>query len=98
MSAPPEPTALELRVARAMWVDGGWAPDAWDRPDCATFRDNYIKQARVALAAAGVAELLASLEGLCGLAAQRPGHLHEYKAAVEDARAAIAAASPAGAP
>lgn len=36
--------------------------------------------------------LLASLEGLCGLAELRPGHLGDYKAAIADARAAIAKA------
>jgi hypothetical protein len=39
-----------------------------------------------------IAELLRCLEGLTGLAEKRPGHLHEYKAAVQDARAAIAKA------
>ena len=37
-------------------------------------------------------ELLTALEGLCGLAALRPGHLYEYKAAVEEAKAIIAKA------
>ena len=35
-------------------------------------------------------ELLTALEGLCELAALRPGHLQDYKQAVTDARAAIA--------
>jgi len=35
-------------------------------------------------------KLLVALTGLCGLAALRPGHLHEYKQAVADARAIIA--------
>jgi DNA repair ATPase RecN len=35
-------------------------------------------------------KLLAPLKGLCGLAALRPGHLHEYVAAVKEARQAIA--------
>lgn len=36
--------------------------------------------------------LLANLTNLVGLAEMRPGKLHEYKAAIADARAAIAAA------
>lgn len=35
-------------------------------------------------------ELLEKLEGLCSLAECRPGYLHQYKAAVNEARAAIA--------
>lgn len=42
---------------------------------------------------AAAPELLESLEGLCGLAELRPGHLHDYKAAVASARAAIAKAT-----
>jgi hypothetical protein len=38
-------------------------------------------------------DLLEALEGLCGLAELRPGHLHEYKNAVDAARAAIAKAT-----
>ena len=38
------------------------------------------------------AELLAALKGVTGLAALRPGHLADYKAAVEEARAVIAKA------
>lgn len=41
---------------------------------------------------AAAPELLEALEGLCELAELRPGHLHEYKAAVYGARTAIAKA------
>lgn len=50
---------------------------------------NTLEDARLIGAAP---ELLAALEGLCGLAERRPGHLQEYKSAVSDARAAIAKA------
>lgn len=40
-------------------------------------------------------ELLAALKSLCGLAVHRGGHLDEYKAAVQDARAAITKAETA---
>lgn len=59
------------------------------RSDC-----NEIMAANGNLIAAAP-ELLKALEGLCGLAEIRPGHLHEYKVAVEDARAAIAKATSA---
>lgn len=42
---------------------------------------------------AAAPELLEALKGLCGLAELRPGHLQDYKAAVADARAAIAKAT-----
>lgn len=42
---------------------------------------------------AAAPELLEALEGLCGLAELRPGHLQDYKAAVASARAAIAKAT-----
>jgi len=38
---------------------------------------------------AAAPELLEALEGLCGLAELRPGHLQDYKAAVAAARNAI---------
>ena len=51
---------------------------------------NTLDDARLIAAAPG---MLAALEGLCGLAELRPGHLQEYKSAVSDARAAIAKAT-----
>jgi hypothetical protein len=42
---------------------------------------------------AAAPELLEALTNLCGLAEKRPGSLHEYKAAVDSARAAIAKAT-----
>ncbi len=58
----------------------------------ATFTTDYIGRDDLGNLLAAAPELLTALEGLCGLAAMRPGHLHEYKAAVDDARAAIAKA------
>lgn len=49
-------------------------------------QDEALANARLLAAAP---ELLAALEGLCGLAELRPGHLQDYKSAVSDARAVI---------
>lgn len=59
-----------------------------DQHFCTVSRgDGYDAHAFANLIAAAP-DLLRCLEGLAGLAAQR-GRLHEYKAAVQDARAAI---------
>ncbi len=48
-----------------------------------------VCNARDASLIAAAPELLEALEGLCGLAELRPGHLQDYKAAVAAARNAI---------
>lgn len=64
-------------------------PEATGR-DVALVRDFNEANARLIAAAP---ELLRCLTGLTGLAAMRPGHLQDYKAAVIEARAAIAKAT-----
>lgn len=58
---------------------------------CVTDKTGEPSEANARLIAAAP-ELLEALEGLCGLAELRPGHLQDYKAAVAAARAAIAKA------
>ncbi len=85
---------MRFYVAQA---DG--APYTPDYSDVATLiaetvnsERRYIQEANARLIAAAP-ELLEALTNLCGLAEKRPGSLHEYKAAVDSARAAIAKAT-----
>ena len=82
----PGPWAIEYRT------DGQstYSPRICAGEQDAEFKAKAEANARLIAAAP---ELLEALDGLCGLAELRPGHLQDYKAAVAAARAAIAKAT-----